>query len=380
MSFNIISFFNRIEKSFSWSFLGFIVAIITTFPIAYGLFSGSDGAVYFEQKGQKSVFDVKESIPGIKVYLNNIDVFSGDKTLSIFYMSLVNNSSKNITVNSFDKKSPIGIQVNNGKFISYNIINADSQYLKNSVFLNIDNDKTITFNQFLFDSGANLEFYVLVLHDQSSVPKFSSIGKLSGVREIPFLEIENTEQKDPFLYQVFSGGLFIQVTRAISYFIIFIVSVVLFVLYIIFLNSSFSKLMKTYYYYLLLKNNKNYKIDPWIRELYFSKGINYIERIVIVLNDSGKTEKSKHEYESFISNNESKEKRKKLRVSVSYTGPADTFDEDYFGDYLLPFEIMELDKLGFLKVRENTFEVDSTKLKKLEDFSTKIRAERIFRF
>ena len=134
------------------------------------------------------------------------------------------------------------MEFTNGKVIEVRLVDANSDYLRSKIVPQHISAETVIFPKVIFEKDAFFIVEVLLLHSKYDSPSFSSIGKIAGIDKVTVLTRSLGRQEVSFAKELFQGSIFIQLTRAIIYFVGSLVILVGIVLALIGIGEGFNKL------------------------------------------------------------------------------------------------------------------------------------------
>ena len=139
--------------------------------------------------------------------------------LRILTISVANVGDVDILPSHYDQDDDWGMEFTNGKVIEVRLVDANSDYLRSKIVPQHIGAETVTFPKVIFEKDAFFIVEVLLLHSKNDSPSFSSIGKIAGIDKVTVLTRSLGRQDVSFGKELFQGSIFIQLTRAIIYFV-----------------------------------------------------------------------------------------------------------------------------------------------------------------
>ena len=219
----IITTLQNIEHKFSWSFIGFLLAIIFGLLTIYiGFLKESRPNLRFEILSNTSVLDVKEELTNLEIIYDGIDINKLNQSIRLIVFRVINVGQDDILKGYYDENDLFGFSIKNGKIIKTEILNASNDYLDRSVHINIAQNDTAIFSPVILEAGENFIVKILVLHDLNVIPTIKPVGKIAKVKSISVVQEFSQKTKPSFFIRTFSGSFSTQIARTISYFIGFI--------------------------------------------------------------------------------------------------------------------------------------------------------------
>ncbi|RYZ91266.1 MAG: hypothetical protein EOP06_07045 [Proteobacteria bacterium] len=189
------------------------------------------------------VLEVKEAVPGLKVQLNEVDLFEQKKSLSIVTVRIAN-IGVDISPERFDANHPFGIKFNEGEILDAKLLPTSSLYIRGRI-IPVTRKDSVIIPSFFFPQKESFELKILVLHDEDISPTISSIGTIAGIQNFPVLTSYQEPARKSFWSRAADGNLGIHITRLIVYvtilFLVALISLVTIVAPIAWLSEAFAK-------------------------------------------------------------------------------------------------------------------------------------------
>ncbi|MFM2578106.1 hypothetical protein [Vibrio fortis] len=288
---SVLSTLNNWEKRFSWSLLGFVLAVFfgsLTIYIEFFKVSGPNFSI--EVLGETNVLSFNEDVKELKVLWGDIDIKNLEKTISVVNVRVKNSGDSSLLKEFYDSDYPVYFSVENARVMEVELVTASSEYLVDRVeFISLDSK--VILPEVILDSDSSYTFKVLLLHDYNYSPLFSVSGKIAGISELRIEKV--TEESEVGLWsEAFSGNLWVQLIRVPSYFFIFLFATIVFFVPILFVQDYFSKLKRKRAVNRFVKSDIVHCADVQesIFSLYIDDGIEKIEIINdFILNKSDLT-------------------------------------------------------------------------------------------
>lgn len=209
-----------LDSKFSWSFFGFILAIVGIAAGAYFSLRTPITEITYDIINESNVLDVHQQVESLNIFFRNENI--RDKGLNIRALSVLieNTGDTNIKQVDFDQNENWGIYVENGEIVNASFTGYSSGYLKNNLSSTRINGNSINFPKIMFDKNEKAALDILILHDNKTKPRIQMIGKISGIDKF---KIKNsfTEKKNEIWYsKIFEGPFFLQLIRLVVFFFI----------------------------------------------------------------------------------------------------------------------------------------------------------------
>lgn len=224
---NAIEKFANIDKKFSWSFLGFLLALFFGGLTIYNEFiKVHDPQMVVEVLSDTNVLDLRENLPELKILYGEVDIKSVGKDLSVMVFRIKNVGGASILGGFYDANSPVTISLSNGEFLKFEKIGSSNEYLSSSANATKIGPSSIRMPNVIMEPGESYTIKALVIHGARAGTLIKSSGKIAGMRNIPIVRIEPDKENESFWSKVFSGTIGVQAARAPIYFIGFIFAIV----------------------------------------------------------------------------------------------------------------------------------------------------------
>jgi hypothetical protein len=220
----------QIDKKFSWSFLGFILAALFGGIAVYTEFiRDTSPAVRYEILSNTKILDVKEDVTGLSIIYNNEDIRKARKTLSVLIVRVSNEGRSPILKTYYDNASPLGLSISSGEIITAEIISATTDYLRQNAGISIRDASNVVFSQMIIEPNESFTTKLLVLNPEQSALTIFPKGKIASVKKLLLVDRQSEQRKETFVMKVVSGSLWVQVVRILTYvaaFILLLIAVI----------------------------------------------------------------------------------------------------------------------------------------------------------
>lgn len=308
----IFAILQNLDKKFSWSFLGFLLAIIFGLLTIYVEFiKDSTPNLRFEILSNTSVLDVKEEITNLEIIYDGIDIKKSNQSIRLIVFRVINIGPDDILKGYYDENDLLGFLIRDGKIIKTEIVNASNDYLTRTVYINIAPGDTATFTPVILETGENFVVKTLVLHDINVNPTIIPIGKVAKVKSLSIVQEFSQKIRPSFFFRTFSGSFWTQVVRTVSYFIGFILLMFLIFTPPIFFSGRINKFRRRKHikWYKLATSFDLNKAHEKLFEIYIENDLQYLK----IIEDIISNQRSFKEYLSDL--NYEKNKIKKHRAT-----------------------------------------------------------------
>jgi hypothetical protein len=218
-----MSMFRRIsqlDQKFSWSFFGFLLAVILGGVTIYTQFIKKNSPdLNFEILSNANVLDVHESIGNLDILYKGSSLNRSHQSLRIVVLKVVNDGDRAILPSYYDPEDPIGFKILNGQIVERPVIlGAGNLYLLRHTRILQNSPGEVTFSRPILEPGDFFILKFLLLHGNSEEPRVLPVGKVAGVKRISLIRRDKEDSQRPlFLEVAFLGSMWVQLTRAASY-------------------------------------------------------------------------------------------------------------------------------------------------------------------
>ncbi|QWZ84818.1 hypothetical protein [Aeromonas sp. FDAARGOS 1404] len=219
----IMSTLKSMDQKFSWSFFGFILAIVFGLLSIYlGFYKNNTPNISYVITTNSSVLDIKEEVGNLDVLYQGGSLSKEKKDLRIITFKVINTGDSAVIPSLYDPTDPLGFNIINGDVAEKpSLVSASNKYLEDKLLIT-QTKNSILFSNVILESNEYFEIKVLVLHPVGTTPEIQSIGKIAGVRTINVVSGENPVDERSFFSSTFGGGLLKNIIRTTTYGTIFI--------------------------------------------------------------------------------------------------------------------------------------------------------------
>jgi len=280
------------DQRFSWSFLGFMLAVILGSVSVYiEFFKDNKPDLNYIITANTSVLDIREKLGSLDVLYHGESLSKNKKDLRLITFEVINQGDTAILSNFYDSNDPVGFTIIDGNIADEpTLIEASNKYLENKLVVTKKSDNSVLFSNVILEPGEFFKIKILLLHDVSKIPAIESFGKIAGVNKIDVLMNFASGNKRSFIEETFGGGIYPNITRFITFGILFILSVVLLIVISEKIDGIKDKRRKNK----LIQIFKEYDTDKisekdnFFLDYYLSRGAEFIEHLYELLNDQEK--------------------------------------------------------------------------------------------
>lgn len=265
--------------------LGFIGTVISL----YAYFAQDKKVdIQYEIIANTNVLDINADVSRLDITYNGMSLKEKDEHLRIINLRIINRGIDNILKEYFDENDPLGFKVSQGKIIEKpEVIETSSNYLKENLKVEMDSSGRVKFSKVIIEPKESVVLKILILHKSGTYPKIIPVGKIAGMKEILVVNTLETKDEKPFFVQVFFGSTFVQIVRAISYFlmVVLLIVVIAFSADKIFDAKQKHKRKKIVDEYRSLKPYTYSKMDDAIFDHYIENDYRLLEKMIDLIND-----------------------------------------------------------------------------------------------
>jgi len=272
----------ELEKKWSWSFFGFLLAVVFgALAIYTSFYQSKNPKLEFSILSNSNVLDVKENVRNLDILYKGSNIKERKENLSLVTFQVVNNSNVNILKTYYDEISPIGMKVLNGEIVENpQIIDASNEYLRRQLDINFDSTGAISLPNLIIEGNEHFTFSLLLLHKSNSTLEFESFGKIAGqINNIPVINRINPEADSSVWHKLIKESIWIHILRIIFYFFTLIVISFVIILPLVFLFDwiRIQKRKRRVKRYKTKKEIVNSQETDNVFELYIDYSLDYLE-------------------------------------------------------------------------------------------------------
>lgn len=212
------------DKNYSWSFLGFLLAAILGFLNFYQYYYDQDQPdLSYVITSRSSVLEIKENIENLNVVYNNESLSKSKNDLTIISFKITNSGNAAIIPSHYDDDFPLGFKVSGGVLAVDPIITEYSNdYLKEKLTITRNKSNNPIFPNAILEPNDYFKLKVILLHKIGSTPHIMPIGKIVNVKSIRITNYKDNNVEQSKWNHIFSGSGAIQVSRLIAYGFVFL--------------------------------------------------------------------------------------------------------------------------------------------------------------
>lgn len=215
----------NIEKSWAWSFFGFLLAIIFGGIAIYTSFlQDKNPNLEYLVIGKTPVLDLREDIKNLDILYKGINIKEQDKNLSIVTLKVQNNSDVNILKGYYDDLSPLQIWVENANIVDKpQVISTSNDYLKENANVELDSLGYVHLPKLIIEGQESYTISLLILHKNGVEPKIKGQGKIAGQKDgIAVISNYTLKSELSFWDKLRQGNVWVHLARFAVYIFMFI--------------------------------------------------------------------------------------------------------------------------------------------------------------
>jgi len=311
-----------------------------------------------------NVLDINANISDLDIVYQSRSLKKEKQELKLILIRIKNIGDENILKTHFDEEVPFGLKVEHGTILeSPEIIQTSNSYLSESLKIKIDSMGGVYLSPVIIDKSAFFVLKLLLLCSETESPNIKVIGKIAGINKELIPSIAEPEINLHFFRQVLIGGFWVQIVKALIYFLI--VAIIIFMG--IEISDRSSKLIsrkkreKNIEKFIKSENYTHRRIHDIIFEKYKEDSSPDLSSIYVMIHD---TEQLNEKYQKLTKSLES-EKAKSNKMQ-GYT-------DDY---YVFQNMLKSYDNLiseGFITKEDNKLIVNQLMKETMIDFAKFIK-------
>ena len=286
---SVLKMLRELDRKFSWSFFGFLLAILLALFTLYDRFlAEKNPQIYLDVLTSASVLDIREDIPKLDISFDGIAIREQRLSLRILSIKVINDSSQDILKNHYDSDDPLGLKLTSGKIIRAEVTDTSNEYLKRNLSLSTPSNNALNFKSVIFEAHQYVVVKLLVLHPVEQIPSVVPVGHIAGMKQILVREPYKERTRMSFWSQTFAGTWDVQGVRLVSYLILSILCFLLVVFPVNFIETQIGKAKRKTHvrnFKAVTKRNLN-ENDEFIFAGYIEKGDEDLSRMQeLIKND-----------------------------------------------------------------------------------------------
>ena len=216
-----------IDRNFCWSFLGWVVGVISlVVAIYFGMFYKTAPKLALEILTNTNIVDIKEDPKKLDIVYDGKSLKSVGSTLSVVTLRIVNEGNAAVRMDSYTPDAPLGFTVTGGEVIESPQVNdASNSYLRDKLKATLAGKDKVILSPAILNAGDFVGFKLLVIHrgDTDDPIEFQPIGTIADSGDIATRRGQQLVPTKPLWRQVMEGSLVVQVLRVLFYIVVFFV-------------------------------------------------------------------------------------------------------------------------------------------------------------
>lgn len=365
---SLVKSLKEIENKYSWSMLGFVIALIFGSITIYTEFIKENKPnLHFIEKTNNTVFDIKEKVGELEILYQGESLKKKNKDLKIITIEVKNIGDDVILQDFYDDDNLLGFKIKNGKMADMPIVTETSNtYLKSALKVNKISDKKVQFNKVIIEANEYFRIKLLILHEISKTPKIIPIGKIANIKEITITKDNVSENKDSLIMLSIKGDFYVQIIRLTIYGILTLLFVVMFIILeenIYKFKRKNRKQKKIAVFKKFLGNkiteNDSIYIDSYLNDRYYSTIVN--EHSLFILKDKYILKTLTSLYNDYVDKYKIDKKKLKEIYKKDKKKKALKLNEHYQ-------QFKELIEVGMITIKDDDYTIDEKLLNNFEEF------------
>lgn len=201
------------------------------FGIGWGIFQTyhvKNPYLQYEIVSQVELFNKTDDLSKITLLMDTIDVLKDNQNIAYYVIKVQNVGNQHLRADDYDDGA-FGIAINNGIIIQeINLVDASTQHISDrykelqSSFSNC----FVNIPRISLDRNDWYSISIAVIHNDDVSPALVPVGKIIGQKEIIVTTTSTDSEHLSFSEKLFSGGIWINVTRAFMFLIIWILMII----------------------------------------------------------------------------------------------------------------------------------------------------------
>jgi LPS O-antigen subunit length determinant protein (WzzB/FepE family) len=185
--------------------------------------------VDYEILANTNVLDINADITKLDITYDGSSLKSNNQSLRILNLRIRNTGTESILKTYYDSKDPLSAFIEKGKVIEKpELVATSNDYIKKNLEIRFDSLGKLTFSDIILEPNEYFTIKLLILHKTNETPILHSAGKIAGVKDIPIVNLVQQNKAEKSFWEItFSGNIFSQLLRALSYTLVVILIIVI---------------------------------------------------------------------------------------------------------------------------------------------------------
>lgn len=225
---SLFGYIAKLDQKFSWSFLGFLLAVILGGVTIYTEFIKKNSPdLNFEIVSNANVLDVHESIGSLDISYKGSSLNRSNQSLRILVLRVVNSGDQAILPSFYDPDDPVGFRVFRGQIVEKpRLLEAGSPYVRDHLLIYQTKPGAVLFSKIILEPGEFFVVKLLLLCNNTEEPTIFPVGKVAGIKRISLKHLDKVERGRSLPAAIFAGSFWVQIIRAIAYPIALLLSLI----------------------------------------------------------------------------------------------------------------------------------------------------------
>lgn len=193
--------------------LGFIIGLPPISEMAFG----KRASLTLDVVSEIPVFAVRQPVPGLSVTLNSRDLTSSRQDLIAARLRIRNNGELSVNERNTTNKDPLGFTVFGGQVVRLYDFSATSDHLRKLGSPRSNGNTFLLPPGLIIDPNDYVQFDLLIVKPVGKNLRFTSSGKVEGLRQILVSNSTSDGNTKSSLYDAVAGNGFIQLIRLVTY-------------------------------------------------------------------------------------------------------------------------------------------------------------------
>ena len=211
--------FDKISINLLVKLLGSLLGVVAAVVTIYTAFFQEKGIeVQYVITANTNVLDINANVGKLDIVYDSSNLKELNSNLKILSIQVINNGSEDVLKGFFDENEPLGLKITDGVIIEKpELTETSSDYLQNNLRIQYGDNSQVTFSQTILEKKEFFVIRLLILHENEKNPKVLPIGKIAGQKKIDIINSTEIKEERPFLVETFSGNIWVQFVRLLSY-------------------------------------------------------------------------------------------------------------------------------------------------------------------
>lgn len=137
---------------------------------------------YIQQ--QNDVFKLNKHSDKLKVFYNDLDIRKNSQDLRFYKIRIQNDGDAAVEEGSYASQEPFGLSFKDAFVLSVDLIPNNDEYVSRNMHAEVKDSTKVILGKLILEKGNYYECEILVLYKENILPRLSTIGKITGQKEI----------------------------------------------------------------------------------------------------------------------------------------------------------------------------------------------------